>query len=1291
MAQVRKLSGGKNVPEQQLGNINVNGTSVEFTDDIYNKLTQNLDASAAAGVITKGFDIGRQKGNTFYYDSEFNRAFVTDANGNKIWDYQGYIGPRGNFKVQWHGTFGRNNLSKNPNEVNRLLQSTMSKFSFPENTTPSKKSVSSDKISIQLGKDKTVSQFDLGYTAALNRLSLLSDYLADSTTFTDVYDFGENDTRRLYLDRHKPNFSTSFGDNFASLTSRILAGTTTNDDEEFLNAFNIYLVPEVPASSGSAGAGSGSAGGGGGAGTGAGAGSAGAGSGSAGGGGGAGAAGADSGAGASDGSLVGAKVWGDFYLPDFYDALVTQSAKFGPSNQQWVKAKSWHDPERQMRYLELINNSNQKYYIGHYYGGTGGYLRKKGSNDMFLSENDFWDIINDTEWNVPKVDDVNTHGQSLWQELAFMPNSEVVTTDGGAKVIGIYPIKIGNDNIPMRMTYGVENPLYYAKLSDDTWVALTRSEYEDLIRNKNINVLKNKARVRFKSIVKHESGGKILKMQDAGNVPTVKIVDLQGTIDAPPPINIGDTPMSNWDKAAVIGTASGILGSTMRHSKNPKVRLTGNILSALGFGTAGVSNIASGYNATGNIDWGGVALTGYGLMRGFAPRSTSVKAYTSANPIKVRPRYSYINGLRDLGTTAFRALDLGTSGLGIFAGGIGMSNFMDSMASDPNKSLFDWNTWSSGDARNFQLGLTGLHTMNSGLAELRRNASMRHNIKSAAETHSITIPPSRKLRPWDRKEWATVSKRPDVQKGLFQSGLQYYETNPMMSLVQNPPLKSYYRAKVWNNPNIKPTWAWQPTTNQIYRKWTNPTPMILSSPVGYGNPATLGLTAGIAPWDIYSQPEVVPPDAKYIPSDDYNVVVDSLAGLQLIPEFRNNPGTVIVSEEDLPETPVVQPAKKKRSTKSNPQPQTQSQPQTQTKDTIHVGSKGVIFKSGGIVKLQNGPIIPEPKVMIDGKEVDLSTIKDRATLRAWLRDGKISEEQFTHYSKGLPTMVTVDGVTKDITTITDIAVLQKLRDEGQIDDTEFNKYSTDIHIKSGDGFWTKAFKLSGNLIPSALELGKFHQAVRTNKVSASENEDTIRKKMNISLRSAKPLIQKSYDFSKLDLGLSEALSNLHSEFDRFGKSTSDNNQRLAAFNIFGNGVTTANSNYNKASSEYVSSIDNTNLALQNQYDSEEADRDAANRHVLASGLAEIQEVRDKKRQYDSQHMNELFGTFQNWWLSDKQKYSNVDSLIAAREQLVKRGLLEGKDYSADIDRFNQLIDESYDDWSMFPFRTRKRV
>jgi hypothetical protein len=100
MAQVRKLSGGQNIPRQELGNINVNGTSVEFTDAIYNSLIEDLDTSAAAGIITKGFDVGRQKGNTFHYDSEFNRAFVTDSNGNKIWDYQGTIGPRKNIKVQ---------------------------------------------------------------------------------------------------------------------------------------------------------------------------------------------------------------------------------------------------------------------------------------------------------------------------------------------------------------------------------------------------------------------------------------------------------------------------------------------------------------------------------------------------------------------------------------------------------------------------------------------------------------------------------------------------------------------------------------------------------------------------------------------------------------------------------------------------------------------------------------------------------------------------------------------------------------------------------------------------------------------------------------------------------------------------------------------------------------------------------------------------------------------------------------------------------------------------------------
>lgn len=84
MAQVRKLSGGEKVPKKKNGNVNYNGTTSEFTDDIYTSLVANLDTGAASGIIRKGLDIGKQEGNTFYYDSEYNRAFVLNSEGKKI-------------------------------------------------------------------------------------------------------------------------------------------------------------------------------------------------------------------------------------------------------------------------------------------------------------------------------------------------------------------------------------------------------------------------------------------------------------------------------------------------------------------------------------------------------------------------------------------------------------------------------------------------------------------------------------------------------------------------------------------------------------------------------------------------------------------------------------------------------------------------------------------------------------------------------------------------------------------------------------------------------------------------------------------------------------------------------------------------------------------------------------------------------------------------------------------------------------------------------------------------------
>ena len=88
-----------------------------------------------------------------------------------------------------------------------------------------------------------------------------------------------------------------------------------------------------------------------------------------------------------------------------------------------------------------------------------------------------------------------------------------------------------------------------------------------------------------------------------------------------------------------------------------------------------------------------MAYTGYGLMRGLSPRSKSFRNYHASHPIQTRKgRPSAAALTRTVFDNAHRLTDFGTSALGLYGGGFGMTNFINSISSDPSKSFFDPST-----------------------------------------------------------------------------------------------------------------------------------------------------------------------------------------------------------------------------------------------------------------------------------------------------------------------------------------------------------------------------------------------------------------------------------------------------------------------------------------------------------------------------------------------------------------------------------------------------------------------
>lgn len=806
MAQVRKLNTGEKVPEKKKGNINYNGTSSEFTDDIYNSLITNLDTGAASGIIRKGFDVGRQEGNTFYYDSEHNRAYVTDSEGKKIWDYQATIGPRKNIKVQWQGTFGRNNLAKNPNDVNRLLQEVMSGFSVPvpkapeEVETPAKKKISTENITIGLGKDKTVSTYDANYTSALNRLAMLDSYYNNADTFTSEYDFDESNLWRTYLDTHKgsiytPGEGETLGKSkFAEVLGRVASGTYNNDDEKLLNAFNIFLstepikpVKDVESkpkirigsdadnngndSNDSDNNGNNNN---------------------------------DSENNGSNGNDLISMRFSDYYLPQFYDATVTK-ANLGPENQDWIGAKTWKDSSGN-DYVEFTNKDGKRYYI-YTNPNKNSYLRVPNSDDIYWDENSFWDFVEKNGWTPDPTDN--------WTTLEWMPRTELVRTvqGGPVNVIGWENLSVGNYKIPIRKSLS-ENPVYYAKLQSGEWIPLNLDEYNKL-KQGNTKVLHNKVPIQF-----YKDGGKILKMQTApgGQIP---VIDMIATYNTPTYKDPSEKPISGWDKSAIIGTGVGtgshIIGALSTH---PKVKRVANIASLLGFGTAIVGNTASDYQNTGKINLGNLAMGAYGITRGITPRPKQRYFYNKNIPVDASAsRGSRMwKGVQNYAPRAGQALDIGTGLMGTTFGTIGTVNLIGSIAKDPNKT-WNWNTWTMNDARNFQMGMTGLSPLVAGSSSMIQNARTRKYLPQT----------STKLGSLDEINFAL---KPSTQFGLKRNYLNYIKTNPIKeAYFGNPYLRAINTSK-WNNPITK----WGASTFTI-------------------SPSAIGLTGGLMPWNIYSTPK----------------------------------------------------------------------------------------------------------------------------------------------------------------------------------------------------------------------------------------------------------------------------------------------------------------------------------------------------------------------------------------------------------------------------------------------------
>ena len=1135
MAQVKKLENGKNVPKVN-GNISYNGTISEFSDEIYNNLIKKLDTGAASGVIRKGLDIGKQQGNTFYYDSEKNRAYVVNEKGEKVWDYQASIGGRSNFKVKWQGTFGRDNVSRNPNDVNRLLQSMMSSFDAPDKD---KKALSTDDIKISLGDDKTVSIYDADFTKAKSRLLTFADYYADPSNFTNTYNFTEDNPWRQYLDLHKDNVNLSFGEKFGNLLTRLSTGTYTVNDEEFLNSIGIKLiVPQEESGDSDKKSGDGGRDNGiktdgntGGAGNGGGNNNP----------GGAGGGGGDKKTiiidetNLEDNQLKDKIVseFSNYYLPTFYDATVTRAT--GHPDHLWTGASSWTDSNG-MRFLELTNKLGNKYYVVQ--NKAGAYLRSNSDKEnIFLNENDFWDLVQVNGWTPDPME--------TWPKEKWMPRTQLVSTQQGAphSVFGLENLTIGKENIPIRKD--VNGPNYYAQLKSGTWVVLSEGEYKKL-KSGDLSVLENKSSIEF-----YKKGG-ILKMQNAGNVPTY---DMTATYYTPVHVTGHNAPISNWDKTAIVGTGVGTTGSLLRiFSTNPTTRRVANILSLLGYGTAAVGNTVSGIQ-NGTWGWDDALWTAYGLARGVAPRAKQSMHYTRNTPVPksvvTAPRHQRMwYGVKNYAVPGFtRVMDPLTGVAGATFGSIGMNNIIQSINNDPNKT-WNWNTWTSGDAQNFQMGLTGLGTTVNATANLAQNMRMRKFLPQNKT----------KFGSLDEAKFATQLK---TRKGLQKSAETYLMESPIKEAFFGNPYTRAYNTAMWN----RPTWR----------------PMFTTSP------AAFGLTGGLSPYTIIAP---------------HQTIIEEPTSSTLTPVTPT----------------MVTPA-----------------------DTVKVQG-GMFFKNGGkVLKMQDaaGGTIP---------------LTQNATFNSLYQKWLNKEFDDRQFGLNVANAIKAGSFTNNDFQNWARSGLYGTGESKIFDD--FGQYNAVTKRARKDesnlGSFFGQFSLEGSLAIPALEALKAWQSMATTKANTAREVEAIEKSGRIRQPSHHQLMQQSYDFSNDLLAFDKSASQWSSAFNRLASSTSDNNQVLSGFGMFGSNLSAMGDNLRTNMSNTKSATDKVNMALFSDWADKEWTSAESAKAITADTIERISASKNTGDTNISKDWNTGINALQNWIYQDKTTGNSLTTLLAMRDSITKQ-------------------------------------
>ena len=1007
----------------------------------------------------------------------------------------------------------------------------------------------------------------------------------------------------------------------------------------------------------------------------------------------------------------------EYYLPQFYDATVTK-AQLGPANQDWIGAKTWRDGTGN-NYIEFTARDGKKYYV-YTNPEKKTYLRVPNSDNIYWDENSFWDFVEKNGWTPDPTD--------VWTTLEWMPRTELKRTvrGGPVNVIGWENLKVGTHKIPIRKSLS-ENPMYYAKLKNGNWVPLTPDEYNKL-KGGDMKVLHNKVPIQF-----YKDGGKVLKMQNAatGNIP---VTDMTGTYSAPIYQDPASRSISGWDKAAIIGTGVGtgshIIGA---FSTNPKVKRVANIASLLGYGTAVVGNTVSDYQNTGQLDWGSIALSAYGIARGVSPRPAQRYYYHNNIPTNVSASRGarMWKGVQNYGPKAGQWFDVGTGLAGTTFGTIGTFNLIDSIANDPNKT-WDWNTWTTGDARNFQLGMTGISPIVAGTTNRWQNARMRKHLPQT----------SAKLGSLDEINFARSFK---TKSELKTQGLNYIKTNPIKEAYLGNPYNRALNVIRWNNPIV----PWKYSTFTL-------------------SPSSIGLTGGLYPWQVYSTPQqpVIEdpfvPQGTILPFTGITQPVDTLkfngglmykkggsilkmqnAATGKIPGFIEYNGVYLADPSVYANKTAAwnalralgkqgyfyynKDANKPYSINSDAfhtyaSGDSDYQKAQQNnwndlgsehawiKDTL--GSVPIVSKSyadilaelNGNAQVVNDQILDEEpagdsaKVTIDGVEYDLNTITDWGQINDWFQSQKITTAQFNEQKNRFETagILPEDWITATKRTLVNDEELVTEEDpedpEGAEEEVKTPGVISEETLRTllgdGDGEWSKALKMTGSLIAPMLELGKFHQAWRTASQNGSDEREALRKAINLRQKSAKPLMQFSSDFSKYDNALTTGIGQLNSSFRQFANSTSDNNQVLSGFNSYASNLSKLVGNYTQAVGDQAATDRKQNLALFKDWSDSEYTRVNENNALVAEGILGEAKSLDTERQAKSGHINTMFNTFQDWITKDKATGSNLNELLTLRESIVKQGLLTGQDVTSQLAILDQRINEARQNSRILPSFSR---